>query len=66
MLISVFIVYLFCLVAIVLYASRQSKTNADFILGGRKIPGLFLALSERATGESAWLLLGLTGFAYTE
>ncbi len=66
MLISVFIVYLFCLVAIVLYASRQSKTNADFVLGGRKIPGLFLALSERATGESAWLLLGLTGFAYTE
>jgi sodium/proline symporter len=66
MLITVFIVYLFILVGIVLYASRQSKTNADFVLGGKKIPGLFLALSERATGESAWLLLGLTGFAYTE
>ncbi|HDR50150.1 MAG TPA: sodium/proline symporter, partial [Mariniphaga anaerophila] len=24
------------------------------------------ALSERATGESAWLLLGLTGHAYAE
>ncbi len=66
MLITVFIVYLCFLVAIVVYASRQSKTNADFVLGGRKIPGLFLALSERATGESAWLLLGLTGFAYAE
>jgi sodium/proline symporter len=66
MLITVFIVYLCFIVAIVFYASRQSKTNADFVLGGRKIPGLFLALSERATGESAWLLLGLTGFAYTE
>jgi sodium/proline symporter len=66
MLITVFIVYLCFLVAIVLYASRQSKTNADFVLGGKKIPGLFLALSERATGESAWLLLGLTGHAYVE
>jgi sodium/proline symporter len=66
MLIAVFAGYLIVLVAIVIYASRRSKTNADFVLGGRKIPGLFLALSERATGESAWLLLGLTGFAYTE
>ena len=66
MLITVFAGYLVLLIAIVVYASRRSKTNADFVLGGRKIPGLFLALSERATGESAWLLLGLTGFAYTE
>lgn len=66
MLISVFVVYLIVLVGIVVYASRQSKTNADFVIGGRKIPGLFLALSERATGESAWLLLGLTGHAYVE
>ncbi len=66
MLISVFVVYLLAIAAIVLYASKQSKTNADFVLGGKKIPGLLLALSERATGESAWLLLGLTGHAYTE
>ena len=66
MLIAVFGGYLCVLIVIVLYASRRSKTNADFVLGGKKIPGLFLALSERATGESAWLLLGLTGFAYTE
>jgi len=66
MMIAVFAGYLVCIVVIVLYASRLSKTNADFVIGGRKIPGLFLALSERATGESAWLLLGLTGFAYTE
>ena len=66
MLIAVFGGYLCVLIAIVLYASRRSRTNADFVLGGKKIPGLLLALSERATGESAWLLLGLTGFAYTE
>ncbi len=66
MLISVFVVYLLVIAGIVIYTSRKSTTNADFVLGGRKIPGLFLALSERATGESAWLLLGLTGHAYAE
>lgn len=35
-------------------------------MGGEKISGYSLALSERATGESAWLLLGLTGYAYSE
>jgi sodium/proline symporter len=39
-------------------------SQADFHLGGKKIPGWALALSERATGESAWCLLGLTGFAF--
>ena len=66
MLIAVFAGYLVILIAIVVYTSRKSKTTADYVLGGKKIPGIFLALSERATGESAWLLLGLTGFAYTE
>ncbi len=66
MLIAVFTGYLVVLVAIVVFSSRRMKSNADFVLGGKKLPGLFLALSERATGESAWLLLGLTGFAYAE
>lgn len=64
--IIVFILYLVVLIGIVVYSSRRSKTNDDFILGGKKISGLSLALSERATGESAWLLLGLTGHAYAE
>lgn len=64
--ILVFILYLVVLVVIVVYSSRRSKTNHDFVLGGRKISGISLALSERATGESAWLLLGLTGYAYAE
>ncbi len=64
--IIIFILYLIILFAIVLYSSRRSKTNRDFVLGGKKISGFSLALSERATGESAWLLLGLTGYAYSE
>jgi sodium/proline symporter len=66
MLIAVFIVYLLLIAAIVVFSALRIKTNADFVLGGKKIPGMFLALSERATGESAWLLLGLTGIAYSE
>lgn len=64
--IFVFVIYILILIGIVFYSARRSKTNNDFVLGGKKISGFSLALSERATGESAWLLLGLTGLAYTE
>lgn len=64
--ILVFVAYLVILIGIVAYSARRSKTNNDFVLGGKKISGFSLALSERATGESAWLLLGLTGHAYAE
>jgi len=64
--IAVFIAYIVILIGIVVYSARRSKTNKDYILGGNKISGFSLALSERATGESAWLLLGLTGLAYSE
>lgn len=64
--ITVFIVYLVILAGIVFYSARRSKTNTDYVIGGKKISGFSLALSERATGESAWLLLGLTGHAYAE
>ncbi|NQU88077.1 MAG: hypothetical protein HQ541_20200 [Mariniphaga sp.] len=64
--ILVFILYMVILIGIVIFSARRSKTNNDFVLGGKKISGFSLALSERATGESAWLLLGLTGYAYSE
>jgi sodium/proline symporter len=64
--IIVFIIYLVILIGIVAWSARRSKTNIDFVIGGKKISGYSLALSERATGESAWLLLGLTGHAYAE
>ncbi|WP_163718426.1 sodium/proline symporter [Mangrovibacterium lignilyticum] len=64
--IAVFVLYLVVLMGIVFYSSKRSKTNEDYVIGGKKISGFSLALSERATGESAWLLLGLTGHAYAE
>ncbi|MCU4164466.1 sodium/proline symporter [Carboxylicivirga caseinilyticus] len=62
----IFVLYLVLLIIIVAVSARKSHTNADFVIGGKKISGYSLALSERATGESAWLLLGLTGHAFAE
>ena len=60
-----FIIYCLIIMAIGYYFSKQSKSQSDFLLGGKKLPGWALAFSERATGESAWLLLGYTGFVFT-
>lgn len=59
-----FVVYLVLILGVGFYFARKKMSQADFHLGGKKIPGWALALSERATGESAWCLLGLTGFAF--
>ncbi len=59
-----FVIYLALIMGVGFYFARKKMTQADFHLGGKKIPGWALALSERATGESAWCLLGLTGFAF--
>ena len=59
-----FLVYLALMLGVGLYFARKKMSQSEFHLGGKKIPGWALALSERATGESAWCLLGLTGFAF--
>jgi len=62
--IPIFVGYLALTMALGLWQALKTRSQSDFVLGGRKLPGWMLALSERATGESAWLLLGLTGFIY--
>ena len=47
-----------------IYQGRKVKTSSDFAIAGRNLPGWVAALSERATGESSWALLGLPGAAY--
>lgn len=59
-----FILYLVIMVVVGYLVSRRKKSHADFLLGGKQLPGWALAFSERATGESAWLLLGYTGFVF--
>ena len=55
------IIYLLFLVFIAVYTFRLNKTIGDFLLAGRKLGTWVVTLSERASGESAWLLLGLPG-----
>ncbi|MGX6444397.1 sodium/proline symporter [Neobacillus sp. K501] len=59
-----FILYCILMLVIGYLFSRKDMGHSDFLLGGKKIPGWVLAFSERATGESAWLLLGYTGFVF--
>ncbi|WP_025783433.1 sodium/proline symporter [Sporosarcina sp. D27] len=59
-----FVMYLLIMLIVGYLVSRSTKSHADFLLGGKQLPGWALAFSERATGESAWLLLGYTGFVF--
>lgn len=63
-LLLVMISYTSLLIIYGLYQGRKVKTEADYAIAGRKLPGWAAALSERATGESSWALLGLPGAAY--
>ncbi|HQG56380.1 MAG TPA: sodium/proline symporter [Bacteroidales bacterium] len=60
----VLIAYLSLLILWGIYQGRKVKTGSDYSIAGRKLPGWVAALSERATGESSWALLGLPGAAY--
>ena len=59
-----FVVYLVLILIVALITSRLNRTLGDFLLAGRRLGPWVVAFSERASGESGWLLLGLTGLAY--
>lgn len=59
------VVYLAVLVIIGVLASRRMKDVRDYFAGGKAMGFWAVAFSARATGESAWLLLGLTGMGAT-
>ncbi len=49
------------LITLGIIASRRMRDVRDYFAGGKQLGFLSVAFSSRATGESAWLLLGLTG-----
>ncbi len=53
--------YVLVLFLIGIMASRRVKNISDDYVGGKKIGYWAVAFSARATGESGWLLIGLTG-----
>jgi sodium/proline symporter len=62
--IAVLVTYLVVMLAIGLWAGRESGDVAGYYVAGKKLPAWVIAFSSNATGESAWLLLGLTGMGY--
>jgi sodium/proline symporter len=58
-----FVLYLFLIMGIGIFTARQTKNIKDFALGGQRLGPWVIAFSERASGESAWLILGLPGAA---
>ena len=59
----IFIIYLTLLLGIGIRTFRYNKTQEDYLLAGRSLGPWVTAFSERASGESAWLLLALPGAA---
>ena len=62
--IAVLLVYLLVLLVIGAWGHRTTQTVAGYYVAGKKLPSWVIAFSSNATGESAWLLLGLTGMGY--
>ncbi len=58
------LIYLGVMLGVGLFCWRSMKSLDDFVLGGRRLGPWVSAISERASGESAWFLLGLPGAAY--
>lgn len=48
-----------------IFTYKYNKTQEDYLLAGRRLGPWVTAFSERASGESAWLLLALPGAVIT-
>ncbi len=59
-----FLLYLVVILVVGFIMYSKNKSHEDFIIGGRAMNPWVVAFSERASGESAWLLLGLPGLGY--
>lgn len=58
-----FILYLVLIMGVGFYTAHLTRSMKDFALGGNRLGPWVIAFSERASGESAWLILGLPGAA---
>lgn len=63
--IATLVVYKLVLLGAGFWASRRTKDDADFYLGGRSLGPWVASLSSAASSSSAWTLLGVSGAAYT-
>jgi len=61
---TVFVLYLAVLAGFAVWSRGETHTMAGYFIAGKKLPPWVVAFSTNATGESGWLLLGLTGMGY--
>ena len=60
----VFLLYLAVLAGLAWWSRGETHTMSGYFIAGKKLPPWVVAFSTNATGESGWLLLGLTGMGY--
>jgi sodium/proline symporter len=60
----VLVAYGLVLLGIGLWSRGASRDVAGYYVASKQLPSWVIAFSSNATGESAWLLLGLTGMGY--
>jgi sodium/proline symporter len=58
------VIYSLIILAVGIRAARLNRTLSDYLLADRRLGPWVAAFSERASGESAWLLIGLPGLAF--
>lgn len=62
---AVFAATLLLPIAVGLWAMRRTRNQSDFYVGGRAMGRFVVALSAVSSGRSSWLVLGVSGMAYT-
>jgi len=60
----IFVLYLGVLAGLALWSRSETHSMRGYFIAGKKLPPWVVAFSTNATGESGWLLLGLTGMGY--
>lgn len=63
--IIIFIVFSLFLVAIGVYASKQSKTNESYFLANRSLGWLLVGISASVTGNTGFIVTGAVGIGYS-
>lgn len=61
----IFLLTLFLPVFIGFITLRRTKNQEDFFIGGRAMDKFVVSLSAVSSGRSSWLVLGVSGMAYT-
>jgi len=62
---TIFLLTLLLPIGIGLLAMLKTKNQSDFFIGGRVMNKIVVALSAVSSGRSSWLVLGVSGMAFT-